>query len=87
MVPRPSALSRTTLPWRISWVFTVEMGRSLFSSGSETTASKKKKKSSHILYLGESMLNTYKKIQWDKKKCELNFFTQVKEEVLALKSA
>lgn len=37
MVPWPSALSRTTLPWRISWVFTVAMGRSLSCSGSVTT--------------------------------------------------
>lgn len=34
IVPWPSALSRTTLPWRISWVFTVEIGRSLSCSGS-----------------------------------------------------
>lgn len=34
MVPWPSALSRTTLPWRISWVFTVEIGNSLSCSGS-----------------------------------------------------
>lgn len=34
MVPWPSALSRTTLPWRISWVFTVEICRCLSCSGS-----------------------------------------------------